>query len=446
METEACAEERAESSGLLPKDAPPEGYVPRRHIVKFFLFLAGAVVYAVRTTLSVAIIPMGEEYGWSDTDKGVVLGAFFNGYIILIFVGGWLANVWSAKWVIFWAVVLSTFFQTITPFMARISITAVIVVQFLAGLFQGPVFPSISQLTAVWVPEYERMLTAVASGVGASLGWIMSVFTTMWLLNEKYGWDLSFYVMAAFAAVFCVIWAVFQTDWPAHASMLAIHPSEVELIGSHKYISESVDVPVQLVLSSCCVYATIVCQICFGWVFFAFFAWAPSLLVLELGFSYMEAAALAAFVSIGGMVVLFITSVVSDCLVGRGYSLTAVRKTTQLFSTFFACGCWLYASIIFSHGDRTEIALFLTLAICVQMMTGCGHENNHLDIAPRFAGFLDGMFESASTLAGVASIPVTGVLLDAGFGWAWICQLFAALLAFGSGCFIAFGRCDVVFE
>ena len=40
-----------------------------------------------RASISVAIVPMGEEFGWSDSTKGAISSAFFAGYTITNLIG-----------------------------------------------------------------------------------------------------------------------------------------------------------------------------------------------------------------------------------------------------------------------------------------------------------------------------------------------------------------------
>jgi ACS family sodium-dependent inorganic phosphate cotransporter len=65
---------------------------PRRYIVVGMCFLAAFVCYIDRVNISVAAIAMQEEFGWSETVKGLVLSAFFVGYMIFQVPSGWLAS------------------------------------------------------------------------------------------------------------------------------------------------------------------------------------------------------------------------------------------------------------------------------------------------------------------------------------------------------------------
>jgi len=66
--------------------APAELAAPRwpaRYTVVSMCFLAVFVCYLDRVNMSVAVVAMKEEFGWSDTTKGLVLSSFFLGYLVL---------------------------------------------------------------------------------------------------------------------------------------------------------------------------------------------------------------------------------------------------------------------------------------------------------------------------------------------------------------------------
>ena len=50
------------------------------------------ICYIDRVNISVAIIPMAEEFGWDQATRGLVLSAFFVGYLLTQIAGGWLAD------------------------------------------------------------------------------------------------------------------------------------------------------------------------------------------------------------------------------------------------------------------------------------------------------------------------------------------------------------------
>ena len=50
------------------------------------------ICYIDRVVISLAITPMSEEAGWTETQKGIVLGSFYIGYMITQIWGGLLSD------------------------------------------------------------------------------------------------------------------------------------------------------------------------------------------------------------------------------------------------------------------------------------------------------------------------------------------------------------------
>lgn len=113
---------------------------------------------------------------------------------------------------------------------------AIIVMRVLMGAFQGPLFPSVIQLLAVWVPATERgFLTALAySGSNVRL-WrcpkisdshimllyfqIGSVITSYFsgIIMQYYSWHVVFYVFGGIAVIWFII---FVSDYPISSLIL----------------------------------------------------------------------------------------------------------------------------------------------------------------------------------------------------------------------------------
>ena len=66
--------------------------VPKRGIVLVMGLLMELICYADRTNISLAIIPMAREHGYSESVKGVIMASFFAGYCGTQILGGaWAA-------------------------------------------------------------------------------------------------------------------------------------------------------------------------------------------------------------------------------------------------------------------------------------------------------------------------------------------------------------------
>ncbi len=73
-------------------------------------------------------------FPWPEPIQGLVLGAYFWGYIVTQIPGGRMAEMFSAKWVVWASVFVNVVFTLLTPVAAQISYIAVLVVRFIEGL------------------------------------------------------------------------------------------------------------------------------------------------------------------------------------------------------------------------------------------------------------------------------------------------------------------------
>lgn len=137
------------------------------------------------------------EFDWSPSAQGIVLGAFYYGYIVTQIPAGRLAEVVGGKWLCGLGVLLSVVVNFLTPLAARIHIYALVVCRFVLGLTQGVVWPACFALFAAWVPFRERSLCFSLLLVGGNLGSVITVSITG-LLCENIGWPSAFYVTSKF--------------------------------------------------------------------------------------------------------------------------------------------------------------------------------------------------------------------------------------------------------
>ena len=111
--------------------------IPYRFKVVFLSFLAVFICYIDRVNISVAIIPMQEQFGWSESQVGIILGSFYFGYMITMILGGYLADKYGGKKVLGYALLIWSLFTIITPFFAYQGLWWLILIRILMGLGEG---------------------------------------------------------------------------------------------------------------------------------------------------------------------------------------------------------------------------------------------------------------------------------------------------------------------
>ena len=87
---------------------------PYRFKVVFLSFLAVFICYIDRVNISVAIIPMQQQFGWSESQVGIIVGSFYFGYMITMTLGGCLADQYGGKRGLGYGLLIWSFLTIIT--------------------------------------------------------------------------------------------------------------------------------------------------------------------------------------------------------------------------------------------------------------------------------------------------------------------------------------------
>eukprot|EP00775_Hariotina_reticulata_P002109 gene2109-2428_t len=116
----------------------------------------------------------------------------------------------------------------------------------------------------------------------------------------------------------------------------------------------------------------------------------------------------------------------------NGWSVRSVRITLQLAGMLGPAACLLASVSPLVNGSPEAAAALITLGLGFSALTLGAVSVSHLDIAPRHAGMVFGAGNTAATLAGLVSVPLTGWLLDHTGSWSLVFGLIAAHFVAGS--------------
>ena len=382
--------------------------VPKRYILVAMCFLGTFICYIDRVNISVAIIPMAEEFQWSDTTKGFVLSSFFIGYLLFMVPCGWIANRYGGRLLMGVALALWSLFTLLTPFAAGLSLGALIAVRIAMGAGESASFPAVYNLLARWLPPAERSRAVAINLTGVSVGTIFALSTTGWMVT-RWGWESVFYAFGGFGLGFAALW--FLTVHARPSQHPAIGEAERSLLASVETASHGAggDVPWRRMFSSSAIWALIINHFCANWLLYMMLAWLPSYFrdVQQLSITS------AGLFSVGPWICQFVVGNLSatwaDRLIQRGADVTRVRKAFQATGLL---GAALFL-LIASRADTPGLALFtLCAALGFGGLLWPGFSSSHLDVAPRHADVLFAITNTAGTLPGVFGVAATGILLD----------------------------------
>jgi MFS family permease len=177
-------------------------------------FIMYTIAYMDRTNFSLAIPSLQREFGLTASQAALASGFFFAGYVLFQIPGGYIAQVWSAKRVIFWSLIVWGAGATMCG-LSR-SLEELLVYRFLLGVGEAGVWPATIVLLANWFEPQER---ARAAGYWVLCQPAAIVFSSpvSGLLLDHYNWRVMFIVEGLFPIVFAAMWWWAVEDKPSLA-------------------------------------------------------------------------------------------------------------------------------------------------------------------------------------------------------------------------------------
>lgn len=216
----------------------------KRWEVMFFLFTGATIAYVLRVNMSVCAPEMKDELGWTETQKGLTLSAFFWGYSVGQVPASLVAEKLGSKTTFGFAILAPSILTLLVPLAANISFNTLLAIRALIGLAAAATFPSIYHFYPRWVPAAEKtkMISFSHSGmyVGEVLGFALAgaLVERNFKLgdgNNVHGYSTVFYISGVMGILWFpfFFWRVYDTP-EEHPS---ISPEEVLLIREGVYSS-----------------------------------------------------------------------------------------------------------------------------------------------------------------------------------------------------------------
>ena len=415
--------------------------MPRRRIVVLLAFLSVFVCYMDRVNISVAIIPMAEDLGWSPQTQGTVLSSFFVGYLLLQIVGGRLADRFGGKIVLGVGVLLWSLFTVLTPPAAHLGLGILIATRIAMGMGEAVAFPSIYSIYGRWIPLSERSRAVGFSNSGIPLGTVFALVATPYIV-ESMGWEWAFYLFGALGVFWFAAWQRMVTADPAQHP--EISAEELALIRSDAPTAEAGRAPsIAAFLRSRAVWAIVVAHFCNNWSLYVLLSWLPTFVNKGLGVDYSAVGWFTMIPNAASFVFLNVAGGVADRLIRTGMPVVRVRKLMQTIG--FGGIASTLAVVGYVESAWAAIALMSVGTALGAFVTG-GFAVNHMDIAPKYAGTMMGLTNTAGTIPGVIGVFVSGLILEATGSWALVFQVAAGITIFGLVFFLLFAKGEREFD
>ncbi|KAF6262942.1 major facilitator superfamily domain-containing protein [Scenedesmus sp. NREL 46B-D3] len=444
--------------------------------------------YLDRTNISTAIVPMAEQFGWNKQFCGAVLSAFFAGYGATQVLGGQWSDKYGGSAVLAGGLVLWSVATALTPFAAAWGTMPLLAARTLLGMGQGVAFPAMHALLAKHVPHKVRSgaigIIMACAHCGTALG-----FGASPAIIDGMGWGWTYYLFGGAALLWLPFWlnmgkekakaaakaAMAAATQQAHqlqqrAAAASAHDAVMpaarhapggtsrsahpllDSIQQHDQQQQQQALLQQRAAAAAArsssnkvssssnpsvgfwplmrrkeVWAIAVAQYMSGWGFYGLLAWLPSFFIEHCGLQLSQLGGFTLAPYLLQAVVGASAGILADNLiVQRNWGIRDVRVLMQVAGMLGPAAClFAAASPLSAHSPYLATGL-ITVAMGMSALTCSGVSASHLDIAPRHAGVVFGVGNTAGTLAGLVAVPGLGYVLQHTGNWSLAFGLAAA--------------------
>lgn len=214
-----------------------------------------------------------------------------------------------------------------------------------------------------------------------------------------------FVAEAALGAVWSLLWFKYASD--PKESLLPVNKKS----DSISKVPSSVNIPWMKILTSLPVWAIVVNNFTFHYALYVLMNWLPTYFELGLQLSLQDMGSSKMLPYLNMFVFSNIGGVVADYFITR--RILSVTMTRKFLNTVGFLVASLALAVIPSFRTSSGAVFCSSVALGFLALGRAGFAVNHMDVAPRYAGIVMGVSNTAGTLAGIVGVDLTGKLLEA---------------------------------
>ncbi|WP_210452960.1 MFS transporter [Pantoea ananatis] len=386
------------------------------------LLLAAIVNYLDRANLSIANTTIAAEFGFSQTEMGLLLSAFLWPYALANLPAGWLVDKLGPKKMFSWALGLWSGFTVLTAFANSYSYFYGL--RMLLGVSESPFFTSGIKITHRWFGDSERGLPTAIINTGSQIAnAIAPPILTVLLLTL--GWRGMFVAIGIMGLPLLLAWWKFYRDPNAREDAL-LHAGQPSVAVPQ----EKGEVRWRALFRHSTTWFMVIGNFSIMFTIWVYLTWLPGYLEKSLGFSLKATGWIASIPFLAGILGVLVGGMLSDNLVRRGVRAITARKVPIVSGAALAA-CFV-APIPFVNSTPLAIGL-LALGYFFSQMPQGALWTLASDIAPKSQVASLGAIQNFGGFLGAAMAPiVTGIILDTTGKFTNVFLLGAALLMLGA--------------
>jgi len=377
---------------------------PYRYRVLIFLFTLFAITYLDRICMVLVGVRMKKEFLLSETQWGLVTGAFILAYALFEIPSGILGDIKGQRSTLMRIVIWWSVFTALTG--VTTGLISLVIVRFLFGMGEAGAFPNGSAVVSRWFPASESSLGLSTVMAGQCFGSAIAPFIVVPLM-ENFGWRSAFFVNALIGLVWVAVCFFWFRNNPSETK--GISTEEKTFIEANRTIgSHRETIPWKIIFKSRSLLALSLSFFCSQWNIYFLVAWLPKFLQQGRHFSERDMMLATSFVFIPAIITSLLGGILSDWLIKK-----KGLKFGRRFSGVF--GMAIMALLVFAEAtafNNTILVVCLSASMIFQMIYAFSAFGVCVDISGKHTGRIAGIMNFFGQTGALFMTVIFGKIVD----------------------------------
>jgi MFS transporter, ACS family, solute carrier family 17 (sodium-dependent inorganic phosphate cotransporter), other len=483
-------------SDSLSEDSLYESHNPEQGTITMMtlLFLVGSLSSLDRVAMSVALVPMSNDYHGllTDTVKGSISSFFSVGYGLGIVPAGLILSQsqFSPRLIMVMGIACWSLGTIATPLLID-QTTLLLVARMAVGMSESVVIPTVQRLLSVWIPLDKKSVAVATIFGGFQSGTILAYAISPAIIDAFDGnWRSIFFVYGGVGLLFLIPWWMLAQDAPPSplATMeekrsqtrpaddpkpillSSLSPSKEVNMSSAFETTKQIfkEAPWIDFVSSKATWGMFLAHAANNWGLYNNLSWTPTFYAERYGLNVKESAWLLILPSIVGLTGGLVSASIADEILRRQQGTkdgkdqdtmappsvfigtTRVRRIFQGLASLGPALCFatLAKNIVDSNDTPVISQSLLAVAVGLQSFNAAGYgAANQEKAGPKYTGLLYSVTSLPSVIIGTIGVQCTGWILDATHqNWSIVFALTAMVYVVGATAFVTLYNSQQEFE
>jgi MFS family permease len=290
-----------------------ERRIPGRVWIYLLLFTMCVINYIDRVALSVAAVPVRDEFGLSPVQMGYMFSAFLWTYTLFLIPWGVVVDRIGTRKVAAIGITIWSLATVATGFVG--SFVALLVARMVMGLGEATTFPAGGRAIREWVPANERGIVSVLFNGGAFAGPALGSVIMAGVVSVS-DWRTGFVVVGSIGFVWLAAWLVYFKQ-PEQSALISEAERALIIAGRGAAAAPTAQSAglgdgMRGVLRSRTLWALFVTHGCIIYAAYLFLSWMPSYLQMERKLSLLSSGNYTALLYAAALIGSLVMALASD--------------------------------------------------------------------------------------------------------------------------------------